>query len=449
MNEYVFQRIKETQMAVFSDTSIIPGLRLTHPKSLFRAFALIYDSIEQMGKPLWQSMPHLGKLSVTMQEAESFYLNNKRNAAMSFLLERARNPPVSSKKNLTARQCEEIVQIAFIDDFDKAGKRSPAQCLNDWMENYFKQHSVLQKFAAQSKENREKLMLAVFRLALERHAHMLARNLLTDCADLFYLPIPTEKVAQLWQLFFTERPENFLYKSMNDRIQLSGLPLRSRRLVYLSDPLDRYPKQALVEQSYAAVILACQDPRRCERYINKLKIPTFFHISKTSCVPPQSSERWMEDCITEVNRAQQAGFSGTLLPTINILDLAQRVAAAGFASLDGDAILYLHELYTPCSKLLKHIRNRMGKAWCLAEVQLDTTQGELAQGVFRILAFWLAQDGASAVMVSWQSTEAPYHVMDLANSLSVPILLHSESDAVSPQQILQGSAIFALVEKTE
>ena len=90
-----------------------------------------------------------------------------------------------------------------------------------------------------------------------------------------------------------------------------------------------------------------------------------------------------------------------------------------------------------------------GQSLVLGRSQLDTTQGELAQGVFRILAFWLAQDGASAVMVSWQSTEAPYHVMDLANSLSVPILLHSESDAVSPQQILQGSAIFALVEKTE
>lgn len=449
MNEYAFQRLELTQMTVYSDTGMIAGLKLSHPKPLFRAFALIYHSMEQMGKHLWQSMPHLGKLSVTNDEAEEFYLNNRKNAVMSFLLERAGNPPVANKKNLTARQCAEIVQIAFIDGYDKVRKRSSAQRLNDWMDTYFKQHSILQEFAVVSQANREKLMFAVFRLALERHAHMLARDLLEDCAHLFYRPIPSSKVSEMWQHFFTERQESFLLKSVNDKILLGELPLRSRRLVHLSDPLDRYPEPAEVEQSYAAVILACQEPGRCERYVNRLQIPAFFQTSKAFCAAPQDREKWTEDCIAEVKNAQRAGFSGAVLPTIDILSLAQQVAAAGFPSLNEQAILYLQKFYAPYSALLKHMCDSMGKTWCFSEIQLGTTRGELTQDVFRILTFWLAQDGASAVIVSWIGSERPYNVMDLANSLGVPILLYSERIVTFPEQVMQNSAIFALIQKMQ
>ena len=297
MCEHLIQRMLLTQMSIESDTSIF-GTQLKHPKPLFRGFALIHRALEQMGQNLWTQMPCEGKHAVTLEEADAFFQEKlpgcKQHKVMSYLLERAGNPPDSRKKHLTIQDCSKVAKwlaqsCAGMERSDQA-----KQALLTWLDKYIHKQEELRDYAAQSRKNREMVMYAICRLAAKRTAHDLTRKTLQTCAELFYLWIPISDLQKMWKILFSQRKEILKHKSVWDRISIGNLTFQNR--LWKRIPISCFKEVTMQDNLGAAVLTGTLEQviQICSAQRESCSWPVFYEYPEELSVEHRSFSKAQE-----------------------------------------------------------------------------------------------------------------------------------------------------------
>lgn len=125
-------------------------------------------------------MPRKDNFLITPEQAEQFYMEDNKHTdkVMKHLLERSGGKPTARKKILPINKCCEIAEIALLHSDEETPQK-----LHNLIQQYIKSDTVLREYAALSIENFEKVQFAVYRIALERYAEKLTRDILNLCAE--------------------------------------------------------------------------------------------------------------------------------------------------------------------------------------------------------------------------------------------------------------------------
>ncbi|MGN1008270.1 MAG: hypothetical protein ACI4PV_04935, partial [Butyricicoccus sp.] len=400
LNEYLLQRMLFTQMNLTSHTGIL-NQTLRVPKPLFRGFALIADALSAMGQGLWKQMPHLGPWEVTMDEADAFFKQSdargRTSPVMSFLLERSGNPPIARKKHLTAEQCRKIVQLALCEGFDPVHRTTPAERLDRYLTDYLSQNVVLRDFTERSRANRDLVLLAVYRLAIERTGHLLTRQLLQECAELFYRPIPQSMLRQMWQYFFAEREDTvWAFKESSDQISIGSMPLFSRLL--LRHRIEAQPPRPGQLRLGGGIVVqgnveACTDPDQIA-VLKQSGLPLLYAL-QTCC---------KEEAVETARKICNAGYHGLVLPPQPVLEATAYRRSLPSEQQDETAEMLDLAAWNISYRMLIQALRQAFPTELVVAAQLElasTTDAELRNA--RVLCRWHGDDGADAVIVRFCS----------------------------------------------
>lgn len=445
MCEHLLQRMLLTQVAIESDTSIF-GAPLKRAKPLFRSFALIHGALERMGCDLWKQMPCESTPAVILEEADAFYQDTcRQTVVMSYLLERTNGLPDSRKKNLTLSDCQKVTRLLTQLCCTVEPSLDTARELLAWLDEYICKRDVLQRYAEQSQENREKVRYAICRLAVERTAHALSRETLQICADLFYLPIPLSDQQKMWKTFFAERPESRRWKTSADRISIGDVGFLSRCWNRL--PADRFTEAELTKRSGAFVLTGTEEQVAQavrENAAQRGTFPVFYRYDG------ELSADWenFSEVQSTIQRLSQSGFAGMIL-----LIKMQVLTLQGDDGPRDDQISRFFQKHRPITAFLQQERAALPAGFLLmVEIKISRIS-EPEQNCARVLTRWCLDDGADAVLLSpsFQITGGAMRMLQgIAESQPGPVLLSlpvSQRDKIDA--LLQTMEIHAVVLEEE
>lgn len=442
MCEFLIQRMLLTQMSVESDTSIF-STPLRHAKPLFRGLALIHDALEQMGCELWKQMPCESEPTVSLEEADAFYQDTrprcKQTKVMSYLLERAGEVPDRSKKNLKLMECQKMTQLlaCACSGYEQA-EVSAAELLEK-LDAYINEREVLQEYAGQSQQNREKVRYAICRLAVERTAHELSRETLRICAELFALPILAWDLQRMWKMFFAERPESRRWKMGDDLISIGNMEFTSRCWCWF--PAARFMEKVWDERFGAVVLTGTSTQAICFLIdcIDRLvTFPIFYQYD--------SNLSWDQTDFSDVQKIAwdlcEFGFAGIILP----IDLCAMLLKNVDKQEENDRILGLFQKYQWISAFLKQERAALPAEFLLmVQICIQAVTREEEESA-RVLTRWCLEDGADAVLLKFDCPMKEGILSGIAESQPGPVLLslpHSQKDKVN--LLLRNTEIHAIV----
>lgn len=413
---------------IYTDTGIT-GATLSNEVPLYRLFKPLYDALISMDGELWKQMPYSESSSVTLEQADEFYCRKRSDTdALRFLRESKGQPPIEQKKNLTLKQCWSFVDAALI---AKDGS------LTERMNTYIAEHKELSEYAEQSEEKRKILHWTIYRMALERCAYSLSRSLMEQFMQIFDKWSGEQNLENLWTLFFEEHKETFVWNTIADKIRFGPVQIYGRILCKIDLPATQLPAPKEAARC-GMVLLGGENADSYAEYAAELKQHDVLAMYRLQT--PNGD--WSTGCTKAALLAQQSGFSGVVLPAytlykelVQVTDDAESVHLKLWAKY--------HTQYTAA---IRSIKAECGNDFAIiGEVDCQDCE-QATRKALNVISFWLAQDGADAVIVRYDGSltgRVVNHIAALAGRLAVPLFLQSETMTFEQKSdLLAETAIF-------
>ena len=414
---------------IYTDTGIT-GATLSNAVPLYRLFRPLYDALTSMDGELWKQMPYSASSSATIEQADKFYCKKRSiTAALKFLRESKGQPPIERKKNLTPQQCWSFVNAALI---AKDGS------LTERINTYIAEHKELSEYAEQSEENRKILHWTIYRMALERCAYSLSRSLMEQFMQIFDKWIGEQDLENLWTVFFEEHKETFIWNTIADKIRFGPVQIYGRILGQIDLPAAQLPAPQEVARDCGMVLLGGENADSYAEYTAELEQNHVLAMYRLKT----PDKDWPEEGTKAALLAQQSGFSGVVLPTytlykelVQVTDDAESVHLKLWAKY--------HTQYTAA---IRSIKAECGNDFAIiGEVDCQDCE-QATRKALNVISFWLAQDGADAVIVRYDGAltgQVVSHIAALAGQLAVPLFLQSETMSFEQEcDLLAETAIF-------
>lgn len=413
---------------IYTDTGIT-GTTLSNEVPLYRLFKPLYDALTSMDGELWKQMPYSESSSVTLEQADEFYCRKRSDTdALSFLRESMGQPPIERKKNLTLEQCKNFVDAALI---EKDGS------LTERINTYIAEHKELSEYAEQSEENRKILHWTIYRMALERCAYSLSRSLMEQFIQILDGWLGEQDLENLWTMFFEEHKEAFVWNTIADKIRFGPVQMYGRILCKIDLPATQLPAPKEAARC-GMVLLGGENADSYAEYAAELKQHDVLAMYRLQT--PNGD--WSTGCTKAALLAQQSGFSGVVLPAytlykelVQVTDDAESVHLKLWAKY--------HTQYTAA---IRSIKAECGNDFAIiGEVDCQDCE-QATRKALNVISFWLAQDGADAVIVRYDGAltgQVVSHIAALAGQLAVPLFLQSETMSFEQEcDLLAETAIF-------
>lgn len=413
---------------IYTDTGST-GVTLSNEVPLYRLFKPLYDALTSMDGELWKQMPYSESSSVTLEQADEFYCRKRSDTdALSFLRESMGQPPIERKKNLTLEQCKSFVDAALI---AKDGS------LTERINTYIAEHKELSEYAEQSEENRKILHWTIYRMALERCAYSLSRSLMEQFIQILDGWLGEQDLENLWTMFFEEHKEAFVWNTIADKIRFGPVQMYGRILCKIDLPATQLPAPKEAARC-GMVLLGGENADSYAEYAAELKQHDVLAMYRLQT--PNGD--WSTGCTKAALLAQQSGFSGVVLPAytlykelVQVTDDAESVHLKLWAKY--------HTQYTAA---IRSIKAECGNDFAIiGEVDCQDCE-QATRKALNVISFWLAQDGADAVIVRYDGSltgRVVNHIAALAGRLAVPLFLQSETMTFEQKcNLLAETAIF-------
>lgn len=414
---------------IYTDTGIT-GVTLSNEVPLYRLFKPLYDALISMDGELWKQMPYSASSSATIEQADKFYCKERSDTdALKFLRESKGQPPIERKKNLTLEQCRSFVNAALI---AKDGS------LTERINTYIAEHRELSEYAEQSEENRKILHWTIYRMALERCAYSLSRSLMKQFMQMFDKWLGKQDLENLWTVFFEEHKEAFVWNTIADKIRFGPVQMYGRILGQIDLPAAQLPAPQEAAKNCGMVLLGGENADSYAEYIAELE--QNYVLAMYRLQTPDKD--WSEEGTKAALLAQQSGFSGVVLPAYTLYkDLVQDTDDA--ESIHLKLWAQYHMQYTAA---IRSIGAECGNDFAMiGEVECRDSKPATLNAL-NIISFWLAQDGADAVIVRYDGAltgQVVNHIAALAGQLAVPLFLQSETITFEQEcNLLAETAIF-------
>lgn len=398
---------------IYTDTGIT-GATLSNKVPLYRLFKPLYDALTSMDGELWKQMPYSTSSSATIEQMDEFYCMERGDTdALKFLRESKGQPPIERKKNLTLEQCWSFVNVALI---AKDGS------LTERINIYIAEHKELSEYAGQSEENRKILHWTIYRMALERCAYSLSRSLMKRFMQIFDKWLGKQDLEKLWTVFFEEHKEAFIWNTIADKIRFGPVQMYGRILGQIDLPAAQLPAPKEAAKNCGMVLLGGENVDSYAEYIAELEQNYVLAMYRLKT----PDEDWSEEGTKAALLAKQSGFSGVVLPTYTLYkELVQDTDDA--ESIHLKLCAQYHTQYTAA---IRGIRAGCGNDFAVIG-EVDCRDGEqVTLKALDVISFWLAQDGADAVIVRYDGSltgRIVNHIAALARRLAVPLFLQSET----------------------
>lgn len=414
---------------IYTDTGIT-GATLSNEVPLYRLFRPLYDALTSMDGELWKQMPYSESSSVTIEQADKFYCKERSDTdALKFLRESKGQPPIERKKNLTLEQCWSFVDAALI---AKDGS------LTERINTYIAEHKELSEYAEQSEEKRRILHWTIYRMALERCAYSLSRSLMKQFMQIFDKWSGEQDLENLWTVFFEEHKETFIWNTIADKIRFGPVQIYGRILGQIDLPAAQLPAPQEVARDCGMVLLGGENADSYAEYIAELEQNHVLAMYRLKT----PDKDWSEEGTKAALLAQQSGFSGVVIPGYTLYkELVQDTDDA--ESIHLKLWAQYHTQYTAA---IRSIKAECGNDFAMIG-EVECRDGEPATlNALNVISFWLAQDGADAVIVRYDGAltgQVVNHIAALAGRLAVPLFLQSETMALEQRRdLLAETAIF-------
>ena len=414
---------------IYTDTGIT-GVTLSNEVPLYRLFKPLYDALISMDGELWKQMPYSASSSATIEQADKFYCKERSDTdALKFLRESKGQPPIERKKNLTLEQCRSFVNAALI---AKDGS------LTERINTYIAEHRELSEYAEQSEENRKILHWTIYRMALERCAYSLSRSLMKQFMQMFDKWLGKQDLENLWTVFFEEHKEAFVWNTIADKIRFGPVQMYGRILGQIDLPAAQLPAPQEAAKNCGMVLLGGENTDSYAEYIAELE--QNYVLAMYRLQTPDKD--WSEEGTKAALLAQQSGFSGVVLPAYTLYkDLVQDTDDA--ESIHLKLWAQYHMQYTAA---IRSIGAECGNDFAMiGEVECRDSKPATLNAL-NVISFWLAQDGADAVIVRYDGAltgQVVNHIAALAGQLAVPLFLQSETITFEQEcNLLAETAIF-------
>lgn len=413
---------------IYTDTGIT-GATLSNEVPLYRLFKPLYDALTSTDGELWKQMPYSASSSATIEQADKFYCMECNDTdALKFLRESKGQPPIERKKNLTLKQCWSFVDAALI---AKDGS------LTERINTYIAEHKELSEYAEQSEENRKILHWTIYCMALERCAYSLSRSLMEQFMQIFDKWLGEQDLENLWTVFFEEHKETFIWNTIADKIRFGPVQIYGRILGQIDLPAAQLPAPKEAARC-GMVLLGGENADRYAEYAAELKQHDVLAMYRLKT----PDKDWSEEGTKAALLAKQSGFSGVVLPRYTLYkELVQDTDDA--ESIHLKLWAQYHMQYTA---VIRGIRAECGNAFAMIG-EVECRDGEPATlNALNVISFWLAQDGADAVIVRYDGAltgQVVNHIAALAGRLAVPLFLQSATMALEQKSdLLAETAIF-------
>lgn len=413
---------------IYTDTGIT-GATLSNEVPLYRLFKPLYDALTSMDGELWKQMPYSASSSDTIEQADKFYCKERSDTdALKFLRESKGQPPIERKKNLTLEQCWSFVDAALI---AKDGS------LTERINTYIAEHKELSEYAEQSEENRKILHWTIYRMALERCAYSLSRSLMEQFIQILDGWLGEQDLENLWTMFFEEHKEAFVWNTIADKIRFGPVQMYGRILCKIDLPATQLPAPKEAAKC-GMVLLGGENADSYAEYAAELKQHDVLAMYRLQT--PNGD--WSEEGTKAALLAQQSGFSGVVLPRYTLYkELVQDTDDA--ESIHLKLWAQYHMQYTAA---IRSIGVECGNDFAMIG-EVECRDGEPATlNELNVISFWLAQDGADAVIVRYDGSltgRVVNHIAALAGRLAVPLFLQSETMTFEQKcNLLAETAIF-------
>lgn len=413
---------------IYTDTGIT-GVTLSNEVPLYRLFKPLYDALISMDGELWKQMPYSASSSATIEQADKFYCKERSDTdALKFLRESKGQPPIERKKNLTLEQCRSFVNAALI---AKDGS------LTERINTYIAEHKELSEYAEQSEENRKILHWTIYRMALERCAYSLSRSLMEQFIQILDGWLGEQDLENLWTMFFEEHKKAFVWNTIADKIRFGPVQMYGRILCKIDLPATQLPAPKEAARC-GMVLLGGENADSYAEYAAELKQHDVLAMYRLQT--PNGD--WSTGCTKAALLAQQSGFSGVVLPAytlykelVQVTDDAESVHLKLWAKY--------HTQYTAA---IRSIKAECGNDFAIiGEVDCQDCE-QATRKALNVISFWLAQDGADAVIVRYDGAltgQVVSHIAALAGQLAVPLFLQSETMSFEQEcDLLAETAIF-------
>lgn len=413
---------------IYTDTGIT-GVTLSNEVPLYRLFKPLYDALISMDGELWKQMPYSASSSATIEQADKFYCKERSDTdALKFLRESKGQPPIERKKNLMLEQCRSFVNAALI---AKDGS------LTERINTYIAEHKELSEYAEQSEENRKILHWTIYRMALERCAYSLSRSLMKQFMQMFDKWLGKQDLEKLWTVFFEEHKEAFLWNTIADKVRFGPVQMYGRILGQIDLPAAQLPAPKEAARC-GMVLLGGENADSYAEYAAELKQHDVLAMYRLQT--PNGD--WSTGCTKAALLVQQSGFSGVVLPAytlykelVQVTDDAESVHLKLWAKY--------HTQYTAA---IRSIKAECGNDFAMiGEVECRDSKPATLNAL-NVISFWLAQDGADAVIVQYDGSltgRVVNHIAALAGRLAVPLFLQSETMTFEQKcNLLAETAIF-------
>lgn len=414
---------------IYTDTGIT-GVTLSNEVPLYRLFKPLYDALISMDGELWKQMPYSASSSATIEQADKFYCKERSDTdALKFLRESKGQPPIERKKNLTLEQCRSFVNAALI---AKDGS------LTERINTYIAEHRELSEYAEQSEENRKILHWTIYRMALERCAYSLSRSLMKQFMQMFDKWLGKQDLENLWTVFFEEHKEAFVWNTIADKIRFGPVQMYGRILGQIDLPAAQLPAPQEAAKNCGMVLLGGENADSYAEYIAELE--QNYVLAMYRLQTPDKD--WSEEGTKAALLAQQSGFSGVVLPAYTLYkELVQETDDA--ESIHLKLWAQYHMQYTAA---IRSIGAECGNDFAMiGEVECRDSKPATLNAL-NVISFWLAQDGADAVIVRYDGAltgQVVNHIAALAGRLAVPLFLQSETMTFEQEcNLLAETAIF-------
>lgn len=423
------QKFLLANLYLYTDTGIT-GATLETRVPLYRLFRPLYDALHSMDGELWKQMPSQKPLTVTLERADDFYsMKRSDNAALAFLRESQGRLPVSRRKNLPLGVCENIVREALIRQ-----NGNPIGCID----SYIVQHKELSDFAGKSAENQDLLRLTIYRMALERAAYKLSRDLMESSMQLFDRWVTKEDTEHMWQYFFEEHREMFVWKTIADKIIIGPLRIYGRVLCRIPSLNGRWPPPSEIARESTLFVISEGAPDIHNKYLGQLHT----HLLEAVYQMQPCSADWTAEYTKTALQAMQSGFSGVALPEYTvytgIADNARDTEAIHAALVER----YLMQYKGP----IQHMFEKCGEDFAVLACFHCKDLEDDTLDALSVVSFWLAQDCVHAVIIRYDDKlthTAEQRIASLASRLAVPLFLQSDNQTYDKQcALLQKTAIF-------
>lgn len=414
---------------IYTDTGIT-GVTLSNAVPLYRLFKPLYDALASIDGELWEQMPYSESSSATLKQADEFYCRKRSDTdALSFLRESTGQPPIERKKNLTLEQCKNFVDAALI---AKDGS------LTERINTYIAEHKELSEYAEQSEENRKILHWTIYRMALERCAYSLSRSLMEQFMQMFDKWLGKQDLENLWTVFCEEHKKAFLWNTIADKIRFGPVQMYRRILGKIDLLADQLPAPQEVAKDCGMVLLGGENADSYAAYITELE--QNYVLAMYRLQTPDKD--WSEEGTKAALQAKQSGFSGVVLPAYTLYkELVQETDDA--ESIHLKLWAQYHMQYTAA---IRSIGAECGNDFAMiGEVECRDSKPATLNAL-NVISFWLAQDGADAVIVRYDGAltgQVVNHIAALAGRLAVPLFLQSETMTFEQEcNLLAETAIF-------